>query len=273
MYPRYQELTRAQLAQRTEANLYAFLAALGRHAESEIIHTPELTRYSDSAIISPMFNGVLHAKLSPDRVDEIIQQTIDFFIARQRPMAFWWVGPSTQPADLGARLLTHGLIEFEVDAPAMAVDLHALPEAVDIPSHFSIEPVSDADSAQAWGDTFNAIYGTPQFAGQAWVDAAARFGFESAPFRLYLGRLHGRPVATNMLACAAGAASVLGVGTLPEARGQGIGSAITLRPYLDARALGYHTGVLFATELGTPVYRRLGFREVGTISRYLWRAG
>jgi hypothetical protein len=30
--------------------------------------------------------------------------------------------------------------------------------------------------------------------------------------------------------------------------------------------------VLFATELGIPVYQRLGFREVGTISRYLWRA-
>jgi ribosomal protein S18 acetylase RimI-like enzyme len=104
------------------------------------------------------------------------------------------------------------------------------------------------------------------------VDALAHFGVDRAPFRLYLGRLHGRPVATNMLACAAGAASVLGVGTLSEARGQGIGTAITLQPYLDARGMGYHTGVLFATELGVPVYRRLGFREVGTISRYLWRA-
>jgi ribosomal protein S18 acetylase RimI-like enzyme len=99
-----------------------------------------------------------------------------------------------------------------------------------------------------------------------------RIGFDSAPFRLYLGRLHGQPVATNMLAFGAGVVSVLGVGTLPEARGQGIGTAITLRPYLDARAMGYHTGVLFATELGIPIYRRLGFREVGAISRYLWRA-
>jgi hypothetical protein len=30
---------------------------------------------------------------------------------------------------------------------------------------------------------------------------------------------------------------------------------------------------LFGTELGVPVYRRIGFRDVGaTISRYLWRA-
>ena len=271
MYPRYQELTPAQLARLTEANLYDFLAALGRHPDAEITHTPELTRYSDPAIISPMFNGVVGTSLAPDRADRVIQQTLDYFATRRRPMAFWWVDPSSQPADLGARLLAHGLIEFEVDAPAMAVDLHALPEATPAPPGFTIEVVRDAERAQEWGDTFNAIYGTPQFAGQAWVDAAARFGYDGGPFRLYLGRLHGRPVATNMLAHGAGAASVLGVGTLAEARGQGIGAAITLQPYLDARAIGYQTGVLFATEQGILVYRRLGFREVGAISRYLWR--
>jgi GNAT superfamily N-acetyltransferase len=271
MYLRYQDLTSLELARLTEENLYEFFSALSQSDDAEMIRTPELTRFSNSAIISPMFNGVIRANLSLDRVDQIILQTIEEFVARERPMAFWWVGPSVQPADLGVRLLAQGLIEFEVDAPSMAVDLHALPQLA-MPPGFAIDVVRDPGSAQEWGDTFNAIYGTPQFAGQAWVDALARFGVDGAPFRLYLGRLHGRPVATNMLACAAGAAAVLGVGTLPEARGQGIGTAITLQPYLDARAMGYHTGVLFATELGVPVYRRLGFREVGTISRYLWRA-
>jgi hypothetical protein len=43
--------------------------------------------------------------------------------------------------------------------------------------------------------------------------------------------------------------------------------------YDDARQLGYRYGVLFATDLGAPVYRRIGFKDVGVgISRYLWRA-
>jgi predicted acetyltransferase len=67
-------------------------------------------------------------------------------------------------------------------------------------------------------------------------------------------------------------ASVYGVGTVPDARGRGFGAAITLHPFLDARDQGYHYGVLFATEMGAPVYRRLGFREVGsTIGRHVWR--
>jgi len=64
---------------------------------------------------------------------------------------------------------------------------------------------------------------------------------------------------------------VYGVGTLPAARGRGVGGAITLWPLVEARARGYRYAVLFATEMGHPVYRRLGFRDVGSmIGRYLW---
>jgi hypothetical protein len=42
--------------------------------------------------------------------------------------------------------------------------------------------------------------------------------------------------------------------------------------YRDALEQGYHYGVLFATEDGLPVYRRIGFKDTGArISRYLWR--
>lgn len=51
------------------------------------------------------------------------------------------------------------------------------------------------------------------------------------------------------------------------------GAAITLIAYDEARQAGYRHGVLFGTELGVPVYRRIGLREVGTtIGRYLWYA-
>jgi GNAT superfamily N-acetyltransferase len=70
-----------------------------------------------------------------------------------------------------------------------------------------------------------------------------------------------------------GVASVFGVATAPEVRGRGLGAAITLIAYDEARQMGYQHGVLFGTELGVPVYGRIGFREVSTtISRYLWRA-
>ena len=112
----------------------------------------------------------------------------------------------------------------------------------------------------------------PEWAGQAWVDATLAAGIEEAPWRCYVGRLDGKPVASNMLFNGAGVASVFGVATHPEARRQGIGAAITLIAYQEALEMGYQYGVLFATDLGAPVYRRLGFRDVGAgMSRYLWR--
>ncbi len=256
-----------------EDNAAEFMRALAQDSAAELVVTPELTRFSNTAIVSPMFNGVVQTNLTPERVEAAIVETEAYFQARRRRMAFWWVGPSTQPTDLEDYLLPHGWSLNDLHAPSMAVDLHQLPAAVQTPAGFSIEVVRDTAGAQAWADVFNLAYHTPALAGQAWADAFSRFGPEQAPFRLYLARLAGRPVATNMLVKAAGVAGAFGVGVVPEARGQGLGQAITLAPYLDARDEGYHIGVLFSTEMGRPVYRRLGFQEVGTISRYVWRAG
>lgn len=273
MLLRYADHSTAQLAQLVEDNANEFMRALAQDSAGELVTTPELTRFSNTAILSPMFNGVVQTRLTPERVEVAILETEEYFRGRGRPVAFWWVGPSTRPTDLDAHLMRRGWQLYDLHAPSMAVDLHRLPPAVETPPGFTIEIVRDSAGAQAWAEAFNLIYNAPAFAGQAWADAFNRFGVDQAPFRLYLGRLGRRVVATNMLVGAGGVAGVFGVGVTPEARGQGVGKAITVRPYLDARDEGYHIGVLFSTEMGHPIYRRLGFEDVGTISRYLWRTG
>jgi GNAT superfamily N-acetyltransferase len=141
-----------------------------------------------------------------------------------------------------------------------------------VPANFTIERVHDEKSLLAFKDAFVRGLEVPDWAGQAWVDATLAFGIEQAPWRVYVGWLNGKPVASNLLFNGAGVAAVFGVATVPEARGQGIGAAITLIAYQDAHQAGYQHGVLFATDLGAPVYRRLGFQDVGVgMSRYLWR--
>jgi ribosomal protein S18 acetylase RimI-like enzyme len=106
------------------------------------------------------------------------------------------------------------------------------------------------------------------------VDATLRIGIGQTPWQIYVGRLDGEPVAINMLFCGAGVASVYAVGTVPSARGRGIGGAITLMPLLEAREMGYRYGVLFATQMGIHTYERIGFRlTAARINRFLWRAG
>ena len=58
-----------------------------------------------------------------------------------------------------------------------------------------------------------------------------------------------------------GVAGIYMVGTVPEARRQGIGTALSLAPLLEAREMGYRIGTLQSSEMGYAVYRRMGFKE------------
>jgi GNAT superfamily N-acetyltransferase len=237
---------------------------------------------------NPMFKGVWGTRLADADVDRAIADTIEWFRARNAPFMFWWVGPSTQPRDLGQRLMQHGLISMEeqqkviahgiaqtsAGAPIMVAELESLNESAleQTPSGFAIEEVANDQALDDFKRVFVESYCIPEWAGQAWVDATRRAGTGRTPWKMYVGRLDGAPVATSFLFNGGGVASVYAVATLSSARGKGVGGAITLRPLLEARAEGYRYGVLFSTEMGIHAYERIGFRMTeGRIDRYLWR--
>src|SRR5438105_4835061 len=85
---------------------------------------------------------------------------------------------------------------------------------------------------------------------QACVDATLALGFDRAPWRLFLARLDGDPVATALILGGGGVAGVYAVGTVERARGKGIGGAITLAPLLESRDEGYRHAVLFSSQIG-----------------------
>jgi GNAT superfamily N-acetyltransferase len=120
---------------------------------------------------------------------------------------------------------------------------------------------------------FVETYEIPEWAGQAWVDATLAIGIGKTSWRMFIGYLNDEPVGTNLLFNGGGVASVYAIATIPSARGKGIGAAITLQPLLEARDQnGYDYAVLFSTEMGIPVYQRIGFRLTDVrINRYLWR--
>jgi len=284
------EPTDSELADAVQQNLFDLFRSMARLLPNgECEEGLTLCRHF-SLPTNPMFKGVWGSRLGADEVERTIDTTIAWFSERKAPYFFWWTGPGTEPANLGEALMARGLLDMAeqqtalaagvrqttLGAPTMALDLTIADDAqlLRVPPGFVIDEVrSDAD-LDDFKRVFVEVYAIPEWAGQAWVDATRHIGIGKTPWRMFVGRLDGRPVATNMLFCGGGVASVYAVATVADARGRGIGGAITLSPLLEARRDGYRHAVLFSTELGVGAYQRIGFRVVpGRINRYLWRAG
>jgi GNAT superfamily N-acetyltransferase len=123
----------------------------------------------------------------------------------------------------------------------------------------------------AWKDTLARGFGEGP-AEAEWVgEMYRRLGLgDDGPWRHYLGRLQGEPVATSTLFLGAGVAGVYFVFTVEQVRRRGVGAVLTLAPLTAAREMGYRIGILGSSEMGFPVYRRLGFREHCRIEVYEW---
>jgi GNAT superfamily N-acetyltransferase len=153
----------------------------------------------------------------------------------------------------------------------MAVDLLALNEDLPQPSDLEIEHVRDVETLKKFGHAADIGFGIPDFVGKAILDIEASLGFEHhLPRHHYVGLLKGEPVATSTLLLGAGVAGIYTVATIPKARRQGIGSAMTLAPLREARAMGYRIGVLRSSQMGLNMYHRLGFKECCKVDYYLW---
>jgi GNAT superfamily N-acetyltransferase len=251
-----------------EENGEELLLALGRAAGAEERDDGRV-RWVIGDIPIDYHNCVVRADLAPDEADDVILESLERFRAHGAPGS-WHVGPSMRPADTGERLLAHGFT-YGGDDIGMAVDLTALPEEVPVVEDLEIERVRDEETFAAWQGTLARGFGEGPV-GAEWVgEMYRRLGLgDDGPWRHYLGRFYGEPVATSTLFVGMGVAGIYFVCTVEEARRRGIGAALTPAPLLEARERGYRLGVLGASLMGYPVYRRLGFREYCRIGLYEW---
>jgi len=154
-------------------------------------------------------------------------------------------------------------------AVEMAIDLAKLRDNTRTNDDLEIIPVEDNDVLKKWVHVATSGFGMSPEVEDIWYGFFAETVFDN-PFRTYLAMLNGKPVGTSQLFTSGGVAGVYNVSSIPEARGQGIGSAITLAPLFEARERGYHVGVLQASSMGYNVYRKLGFDDFGKLSVFLW---
>lgn len=225
---------------------------------------------------NPMFKGIWRLRGEGHGLAEAVDDALAWHGARGSPFAFVWAGPGEDAEAISEVMRARGIEAWERDAPGQVARLDELDWAARdrAPRGVAFRVVEDEAGLLRFRDGLVEGFGLPSFAADAWVEATLGVGVGSAPWTFVLAELEGRPVATAVLFGATRVATLFGVATVPDLRGRGIGGAVTLEALRLARERGYREAVLFATESGAPVYRRLGFRDAGvTVDRWLWRAG
>lgn len=261
------DLSPATLRKVGEEHYFESFACFSVVPGVEVYQGEDMIRIASPGIPNWLTNSVLRCRLFADNVDTVIDETSEYFRAKG-VVPHWRLCPSDLPPDLGERLAAKGLFLGE-EQPAMAVDLEKVNRDINTPDGLEIVRMSTLELLRENHGWIRQLGGDKSL-GTLLVDLWSAYGFDTeSPWQHYIASLNGKAVSWASVFYATGVAGIYAVGTLDEARCQGIGSAITLRALLDARERGYRVGMLQSSEMGYNVYRRLGFETCFGIKTYV----
>jgi ribosomal protein S18 acetylase RimI-like enzyme len=181
----------------------------------------------------------------------------------------------------GLTIWTRDEIDADLDGPLRAgscEDLGSSPEMVIDPSMpnawpppptgITVEVVSDADGVRMLRSTaaaaFEELGAWPASWEAAYADPASAIGDDVFGI---LVRMRSDVGAVGMGYIHEGVGELIHIGTHPQYRGRGLGTAVAVAVAEELIRRGADLLSLQATPLGEPIYRRLGFREIGS---YRW---
>lgn len=194
---------------------------------------------------------------------ELLSKAVEPYCTDEFPSAVAILGSVSEEVD---EMLKR--CDFQLTmAPAMALDLMAMNlSKPDVDC--TIQQVG-ADEHELWVDTMAVGYELPRpFADRFGPGMVATIAKGDEEYRYFIINHRNRAVATAVLIIRNGIIGVYNISTIPDLRGRGVGRFATGEPLRLAREEGYRTAILQSSDLGEPVYRRLGFKSYGEIPFY-----
>lgn len=223
-----------------------------------------------SGISMGIANLVLRTNVPENLVNETINDVFVFFKEENLPF-LWITGPLSRPTNIIDLIRKKHKINI-IDNPGMAYVLANLPKTRIEFDDFDIIKV---DNKQTYQDFMDVIVDSME--GEEWKERIALFLdnhytlHTSKNTSAFIGYYKGDPVSTSVVHYSQGVAGLYWIVTKKHARRRGYGTAMTYAPIYEAKKRGYNVVILHASEMGFPVYSKIGFEEYCKVKWIAWR--
>jgi GNAT superfamily N-acetyltransferase len=242
-----------ELGRLADVNLAGSWAAIGR-AMGAAVGGSDSCPFVATGIEAAFFNGAYAAGPVSDP-DVVVGDAIAFMAAHGVPWLLW------VRAGVDDALLEAGRRAGLRDAggpPGMV--LASIPPPPARPDGLDVDVVTDLDGLDVCRDLTARGFGVPPELARSLL--AERLLVEPE-LVMVAGSVAGEPVSMAIVSVTGTTAGIYNVATPAEHRRRGYGAAVTWAAIQEGAKLGCDHAALQASELGAPVYRAMGFVDVG----------
>ncbi|WP_288131734.1 GNAT family N-acetyltransferase [Microbulbifer sp.] len=220
---------------------------------------------TDSGLLSVHFNQVVSNTVAQPRI--LQRFVVDYFAERHSPFSLWHC--ASKPLDDDA-LIALGMEKLppRIAMAAEVKQLASQPKAVD---GLDIISVDNADDLMRYGELVAALSDDTRESAQItkfFRQLSELPEHKYSRLKFFLGMLKDKPVATGSLFSSADALGFYDLGTLPEYRGRGIGTAMFHHLLNEVIHSHHKHAVALVDENRQNLLLNAGFYAVGEVARF-----
>lgn len=196
------------------------------------------------------------------RLDEMEER----LAASRLPWTLQWFGEGSEPVVAlgGSPLTSTGVV-----VPTYSTSLDRI-LSTGRPNDLRIEEVRTDEDRADFSNVLGAAFGSDASLGEPLVHPSTLAGDGVEAF---VGRVRGEPVATGMIVVDGPWCGIFAIATAAEHRSRGHAEAMTTHLARVGHEMGAVGAYLQASDMGLPLYRRLGFEDAGDDITYVSIAG
>lgn len=191
--------------------------------------------------------------------EELVSRAKDFFHSRGRGFSIWIRGEEPEDLDLAATASGAGL-QLVYEMPEMV--LGSPVEDPDLPAGAELRQLSETEQADDYWKVAAFSYTSIGFPPEVFGSYTDNAGLLAENVVAFIAYLDGEPVSIAMTIVSHGVAGIYWVGSLEQARGRGLGRAVTAAATNAGFKLGAEIASLQASPMGKPIYEAMGYETL-----------